>query len=326
MHSDKPAFKSFFIRCGILLILITLFQVWVYALTFEAWLLNAVMVTLAEFHCWSGRQNLKFWYLGLIVPLVWILAVIVFLIRGTYTLANDWRFLLIVTLSLPLIWSLGHYSARKAEADTAQKTNAPIQNADCQTILPYHNQTYSVDSPPLKPTLTKECFSMSMIGNYFMTDKAMIDKIQNNQLSLADLIYNNDAADEENHLDIDKTWHAIHFTLTGELYNDGDNDALINKLIFANNPVNDEDMGYGPANLLTNEEVKMLADSISAVTEENFRSRFDVQEMLENDIYPVIDGEDEAGFFQYVWSYFTEVQQFFQKAAQKDAWILFYIN
>ena len=48
--------------------------------------------------------------------------------------------------------------------------------------------------------------------------------------------------------------------------------------------------------------------------------------MLENDIYPVIDDEDEDEFFEYVWSNFEALKKFFAKANKMGSCLLFYIN
>ena len=167
---------------------------------------------------------------------------------------------------------------------------------------------------------------MSMIGNYYMADEETIKKIRQGELAVEDLIYDeNDDVDEEKALDIDKAWHAIHFTLTGEL-NEGDGDDILTKLMFGGTPVNDEDVGYGPALEITTEEVKEINSAIKNISQEEFRAKFSVSEMLENDIYPVIDEENEDEFFEYVWANFEELKRFLGKASQSGSCLLFYIN
>lgn len=167
---------------------------------------------------------------------------------------------------------------------------------------------------------------MSMIGNYYMTDTETIKKIRQGEISVEDLIYDeNDDVDEEKALDIDKAWHAIHFTLTGEM-DEGDNDNILSKVIFSGNPVNDENVGYGPAMELTADEVKKIYLAIRDISMSDFRSNFNVKKMHENDIYPIMDDEDEGEFFEYVWFAFEALREFFAKASKGGNCLLFYIN
>lgn len=167
---------------------------------------------------------------------------------------------------------------------------------------------------------------MGMIGNYYMADEETVRSIQNGALSVEDLIYDeNDDVDEEASLDIDKAWNAIHFVLTGEAELE-DNHSLLAKVVLGGTPVNEEDVGYGPALLITAEEVRQIAEAIQPIGREAFGERFHVAEMLENEVYPVMPDEDEEGFFEYVWDYFTAVQAFFQNASSQGKCVLFYIN
>lgn len=163
-----------------------------------------------------------------------------------------------------------------------------------------------------------------MIGNYYMTDGETVEKIQREEISLVDLIYDeNNNTNEESSLDIDKAWHAIHFTLTDGMEERKD---ILSNVVFGGRPINNEDIGYGPAILLTVEEVQEVHQEIKDISQNDFRDKFSMQKMVENDVYPLMDDENEEGFFSYVWSYFEEVKTFFAKAAAKDNCVLFYIS
>lgn len=167
---------------------------------------------------------------------------------------------------------------------------------------------------------------MSMIGNYLMTDGENIRKLQSGELSASDFLYGAGwQADRAQQLDIDKAWHAIHFTLTGELY-DCDPADPFSKVVLGGKLVNDEDIGYGPATFFTPDEVRTAYRAIAPLNETDFRARFDLAAMKENDIYPVMDDEDEEPFFGYIWHYFQAVQKFYKQAGECGAYILFYIN
>ena len=120
---------------------------------------------------------------------------------------------------------------------------------------------------------------------------------------------------------IDKTWHVIHFVLTG-----GERDTVLAKMIFSENYVNGEDMGYGPAALVTPEEVNEINLALKGIAKEWFRERFFVRDMFANEIYPVMEGEDENDFFEYVYHYFEEAKAFFEEAAKDGQCVLFFIG
>jgi len=47
--------------------------------------------------------------------------------------------------------------------------------------------------------------------------------------------------------------------------------------------------------------------------------------MVENEIYSVVDGEDEEKFFTGIWAGFKEVKKFFQEAAEEGENIVTFI-
>lgn len=164
---------------------------------------------------------------------------------------------------------------------------------------------------------------MGMIGNFFRADEKTVQKIQKGEVSLVDLIYNEEI-DEDFILDIDKSWHAIHFTLSGKVW-DSTDDPL-SKMILSGNLVNDEDLGYGPAMLITNGDIHDINIALKTVSEDWFRKKFSVSDMIANEVYPVMNDEDEEEFFDYVYSFFKETVTFFEKAEIQNQYILFFVN
>lgn len=162
---------------------------------------------------------------------------------------------------------------------------------------------------------------MSMIGYYFRADEDMMEKIRED--SVGGVVF--DEKNSDNLMDIDKTWHAIHYTLTGTQY-EMEEDDDISHLVLGGTPVSEEDMGYGPARLFTKEQVVLLNNALKEWDEALFRQNFDMEGMLEEEIYPLIEGQDnEEDFFSYVWPYFVWVKKFFQEAAEKGEYVLAFI-
>ncbi|MCI8982392.1 MAG: YfbM family protein [Hungatella sp.] len=161
---------------------------------------------------------------------------------------------------------------------------------------------------------------MGMIGYYFRADEDLVNQIKSAEYE--DVFYKEDF--ENNLLDVDKSWHAIHFVLTGQVW-DAPDDELLSHVVMGGQPLEDMDMGYGPARLLERDLVKNLAEALDHWDEASFREKFHVKDMIENQVYPVMDNKDEEDFFEYVWFYFLELKNFFKEAADRNEYIISYI-
>ena len=162
---------------------------------------------------------------------------------------------------------------------------------------------------------------MSMIGYFLKADDKLVEKMT--QGDPGEIIF--DDAYSENMIDVDKTWHAIHFILSGNAYESND-DNVLSQLVLGGAPVNEEDLGYGPALLLDKKLVKQIAEALHAWDETLFREKFDFNNMIANDIYPIIDGEDENDFYDYVWEYFEILKVFIAKAAKQGQNVITFIG
>jgi hypothetical protein len=93
--------------------------------------------------------------------------------------------------------------------------------------------------------------------------------------------------------DLDKSWHGIHYLLTGTA---GESGTLLEFLVAGGTTVGDEDMAYGPPRVFTSAETRAIAAALAAVTDEDLRSRFSPEAMMRAEIYPEIwdrDPEDD---------------------------------
>ncbi|KNY25514.1 YfbM family protein [Pseudobacteroides cellulosolvens] len=160
---------------------------------------------------------------------------------------------------------------------------------------------------------------MSMIGNYLLVDEGLIHGIISGKIGISEILYNTEHSDDE-YLDIDKSWHAIHYILCGQCW---DGELPYFNAVLGGTIINDEDIGYGPARYLTPSEIKEVHEAIKNITEDEFKNKFDCKELVANDIYPQFSSNDDV---DYVWSYFTMVQNIFEKASQNGKYMLLYIN
>ncbi len=162
---------------------------------------------------------------------------------------------------------------------------------------------------------------MSMIGYFLRADEDTTQKIRIGEGS--QFLFGND--DSDSLLCIDKAWHAIHFIVTGCVW-DIPEDEPLGQLVLGGTPINDEDMGYGPARLIPKETVAQLSESLEKWDEASFRENFRMQDMISHEVYPVMSDEDEELFFEYVWENFDELKKFYKTAAQEGQNVIAFLG
>ncbi len=162
---------------------------------------------------------------------------------------------------------------------------------------------------------------MGMIGHYFRTSSTNMRRMKFGKLDLYKFI---DKLDESEQLDIDKTWQAIQFTLTGTT---GETDETAEKpwgnLVIGNDYIIPYEF---PLSFISAKEVEEIAEAMKAMDEAEFRKIFDFKKMVSINIYPLVYGEDEEEFFDYVYGYFAEMRKFFFEAAAMGLAVAFYID
>ncbi len=170
---------------------------------------------------------------------------------------------------------------------------------------------------------------MSMIGNYCMITKEQFDALHNQEISISNFLYSEPSKREaKNFLDIDKAWDAIQFTLTGHGFIDVGNTERtpLFDIVVGGQSISEEDVGYGCARYLTNKEVKECYQAIKNITKTEWKSKFNMNEMLIEQVYPLYGAEDEEEFFEYTYNHFEALQHFFRTASDEDRYMLLYIN
>lgn len=166
---------------------------------------------------------------------------------------------------------------------------------------------------------------MGMVGGFVMVDGKTVKDVMENKISVLDVIYD-ESIDDTFRLSIDKAWHMIHFTVSGEI-DVPQNKTPLSCLILNGKEISDEDIGYGSATYMTDADMKETCQAIAPIGEKEFRARFDFQRMLDLGIYPVFDPEaDPEEEFDYAFHYFTELKKFLETAASKGLWVIFYIQ
>lgn len=158
---------------------------------------------------------------------------------------------------------------------------------------------------------------MSMICELFVISSGTAQQLSANPAEIHNLLESLD--ESENAVSLEKSWHALHFVLTGTA-NEGD--EPLNFILLGGTPVGDEDVGYGPARLLSPQFVSQLNAVLTPITADVFDDRFDLAAIDAADIYPQIWDEPREELLDEFASYFSEMKEIVARAAQSNAAML----
>lgn len=120
------------------------------------------------------------------------------------------------------------------------------------------------------------------------------------------------AAFQAEELDLYKSWHGLHYLLTG---GDAEGDWPLDFLYGGGTTVGGEG---GSSRVLTSSQVREVAAALSQVSDDDLRARFDPVKMEEMGIYPQgWDRTPAEELFRYLREQFGELKQFIEGAAEQ---------
>jgi len=127
-----------------------------------------------------------------------------------------------------------------------------------------------------------------------------------------------DAWDEAWLVQSDKAWDAMHRCLSnGTLFHD-EGEYPLNRTVLGGKRLYDDDdyvVAYVPPN-----EVKDVAAALAALTEAEFRKRYDA---IDPDEY---DGAHGSEDFEFTWGAFVDVRELYRKAAEAGRSVVFTVD
>ncbi|XXF79193.1 YfbM family protein [Myxococcaceae bacterium GXIMD 01537] len=126
-------------------------------------------------------------------------------------------------------------------------------------------------------------------------------------------------------LDIGEAWHGLQYLLTGTAW---EGKAPLDFLVRGGEDVGDIPSDEGTARVMTVEQTRKLAAALDAVSEDTLRKRFDVDALMEQDIYPGTWDEptgDEEPLDELL-SYFVELRKFVATVAKRGHALLVHIG
>lgn len=122
---------------------------------------------------------------------------------------------------------------------------------------------------------------------------------------------------ESNELDLEKSWHALHYLLTGR---PDEAPPPLGNAILGGTEIG-EDIGYGPARFLSPVQVREVAAALASISTEELARRFNLEAMVRANVYPVRD-ESELELAQ---QYFERLSRFYAHAAAAGNAMILYI-
>lgn len=147
-----------------------------------------------------------------------------------------------------------------------------------------------------------------------------ITKVKANDKLLEATIFE---APEAHSVYLDKAWHGIHYLLTESAES---NNTLASKVIMGGESIG-PDFGYGPAQLLTPDEVKEVAKLLKTQTAEALSKRYDPSKLRQAGIYPEVIWEREKdGALKYLLDYYSRLVAFYEMAAEKGYAVILSIH
>jgi len=160
-----------------------------------------------------------------------------------------------------------------------------------------------------------------MIGNLRPATDSEIERLLANPSEITRFLYGAEA-DSRERVVLNKAWHAIHFALTGSRLG---GDEPLNFLVSEGTPVGEVDVGFGPARVLTSQQVSQLAAALAPIEPAEVARRVDLTTFDQEVIYPGNWQRDGIGV-DYVISNYREMRDLIGRLAKRGEGLILYIN
>ncbi len=162
---------------------------------------------------------------------------------------------------------------------------------------------------------------MGMICNLLRVTRTELEEYLKDSSLLDNRLYDDESDDENSNLvDIDKSWDGIIFLLRRQK-----SDGSLTKVIFSGQIIDEEqDLGYGPGQYLTPEQVKEMNEEISKISIDELSEKYDASKMIELEVYPNVWEDENA--LNYLTEYFKTIQEVYAKASKNDEAIITFIS
>lgn len=160
-----------------------------------------------------------------------------------------------------------------------------------------------------------------MIGNLRPASDGDIQRLLANPAEINRFLYGAEAEAAER-VALDRAWHAIHYVLTGSRLS---GDPPLNFLVDEGTPVGQVDVGYGPARVLTSDQVRQIAAALETTEPEEVARRVDLARFDRDTIYP---GNWQRNGYSVEWivSNYRQMRDLIARTADAGQGLVLYIN
>jgi hypothetical protein len=154
---------------------------------------------------------------------------------------------------------------------------------------------------------TKEECSMGVICCLAPVDGDQINELLADPESVSEFLEG--LEEEEKIIDLDKSWHGIHFLLTGSAE---EGEEPLCYLVKGGEEIGYGDIDFGPPRALRPNQIAGWANALSAISTDDLRKRYDAKAMMEVEIYPTIWDRvtEEDGYPKYLLENYEGLRSF----------------
>ncbi len=161
-----------------------------------------------------------------------------------------------------------------------------------------------------------------MVGRYVRLSEATLKTMLSDRALLDEFLLPDDPdASPQQELDIDKTWHLIHFLLTGSAW---EGESPLCNAVLGGAEIGEDDFVYGPPRYLTANEVSEVHEALTDISGDELWSRFDANAIQANELYADTEPSDE--YRDYVLTAYAHLRSFFAAAASEQQAMLLYLG
>lgn len=154
---------------------------------------------------------------------------------------------------------------------------------------------------------------MSMNCEVYRVPAATIERLVGESSGLIEIM--SDLDGPEDAVSLEKSWHGLHFVLTGSA---ADGEPPLNFLVAGGDPLN----GDGAERLISAANVQTIAAELQKISAQEFAARFDLAALDAADVYPRIWDEPLEDLLDEYFDYFQELKSLVERAADSNAALL----
>lgn len=168
---------------------------------------------------------------------------------------------------------------------------------------------------------------MSMICYLVRVPAGMLELFRKKS-SLFESYLDSEDIDKNGHrLDLDKSWDALNYLLTGHTLDTIEEaEPPLSDIIFSGQILDeDQDLGYGPAQYLEPEQVKEIHSALTGISVSDIREKYDAGVMNEKNVYPAAwkDNEEDKNF---ILDSFEDLKAFYEDAAEEGQSVISFLG